>query len=143
MSCACSSLKLYSHPQTPSSRPHHHQHNNRTMPSKALPGPDDPSRSGWQWEKVKATMAEEYHNPAKWEANCKGVGVCRCSGVCCCCCSGGVALSVDDRYEASMRNCRKVAKKTAAELLLPNFSCAVVVLVLLLDDAVSLCNLST
>jgi hypothetical protein len=45
---------------------------------KALPSADDPSRSGWQWEKMKAQLAEEYHNPAKWEANCKGD---------CCCCS--------------------------------------------------------
>lgn len=40
---------------------------------KALPSADDPSRSGWQWEKMKVQLAEEYHNPAKWEANCKVV----------------------------------------------------------------------
>lgn len=34
---------------------------------------DDPSRSGWQWEHVKAQLADEYHHPAKWEANCKVV----------------------------------------------------------------------
>lgn len=29
------------------------------------------SRSGWQWERLKADLAEEYHHPAKFEANCK------------------------------------------------------------------------
>jgi len=42
---------------------------------KALPSPDDPTRTGWQWEHLKAQLAEEYHNPAKWEANCKGAAL--------------------------------------------------------------------
>jgi hypothetical protein len=29
------------------------------------------SRSSWQWEKLKAHLEEEYHNPAKFDANCK------------------------------------------------------------------------
>lgn len=53
---------------------------------KALLSADDPTRSGWQWEKMKAQLAEEYHNPAKWEANCKGD---------CCCCSLHTSYALD------------------------------------------------
>lgn len=40
------------------------------MAPKALPSPA--SRSSWQWERMKAELEDEYHNPAKFEANCKG-----------------------------------------------------------------------
>jgi hypothetical protein len=50
----------------------------------ALPNPDDPGRAGWYWERLKAHIEEEFYNPGKFDANCKGARAGRRFCRCCC-----------------------------------------------------------
>lgn len=40
---------------------------------KALPSTSPATRSGWQWEKLKDDLLDEYYHPEKFAANAKVV----------------------------------------------------------------------